>query len=568
MPAPTARAALQQLAALRLRAGEDVARQRLGLLHALARSALPRAADVHTLHEQLCFLRAYPGDAAVLAQVQAMLHDFAQRADLRRHRAALADSGIAGTAIRYRFFGGQAQWLAARWPAQLHLDRSSPEVDARLGAALPQLLTPAEADALIELRPGGHAALDRLRGPATDAAFWLQRLAAAPLPSLVRESLSDAVDAGYVLEPGPGTPSRSAAFFAPAPHARRLERALPRPGRPDLRAELARPPRRVRRLSVAEGRELADLAQAAMVTRARSLEAFSYADARDAWLLDDGDGLAFGFIGMQPERRHVLSASVGGLSLRNGVPIGYLQADLAGRSAALSFNTFDTFRGAEAGYTFARWLAALHHRYGTSSFTIEPYQLGHGNDEGLRSGAWWFYFKLGFLPHSAAGRSRADAERQRLARRPGARAADRTTLALAAEHLCFDLDESSPWPIPQPAALGLAAGAALAADPGLDRHAVLRRQAEALREACGIGSWRGFTRDQRRAWMAMAPVVALLGVERWAADERRALGELMRAKGARGEREHVLRCIAHPRFERALAEAISLSPAAGSRPRR
>lgn len=555
MPAPSARAALQQLAALRLQAGDGVAARRLELLSVLARSSLPRAADVHTLHEQLCFLRAYPGDRRVLEPVQAMLHGFAQRADLRRHRHALADSGIAGTAIRYRFFGGQAQWLATRWPAQLHLDRSSPEVDARLGAALPQLLTPAEADALIELRPGGFAALDRLRGAATDAAFWLRCLAAAPLPSLVRESISDAVDAGYVLEPGPDTPSRTAAFFASAPLARRLDRALPRPGRPDLRAELARPPRRVRRLAVAEGQALADLAQAAMVTRARSLEAFSYADPRDAWLLDDGDGLAFGFIGMRPERRHVLSASVGGLTFRNSVPIGYLQADLVGRSAALSFNTFDTFRGAEAGYTFARWLAALHHRYGTTSFTIEPYQLGHGNDEGLQSGAWWFYFKLGFLPRSAAGRARAAAERQRLARRAGARAADRTTLALAAEHLCFDLDASRPWPIPQPAALGLAAGAALGADRALDRELAVLRRAEALRTACGHGSWRGFTPDERRAWMALAPVVALLGVERWTADERRALGELMRAKGARSEREHVLRCIAHPRFEGALAAA-------------
>lgn len=565
MPATSARAALHQLAALRLQPGDGVAAQRLALLHTLARAALPGAADVLGLHEQLCFLRAYPGDGEVLARAQAMLQGFEQRADLRRHRAALADSGIAGTALRYRFFGGQAQWLAARWPAQLRLDRSSPEVDARLGAALPPLLTPAEADALIELKPGGFAALDRLRGPVTDAAFWLQRLAAAPLPSLVRESISDAVDASYVLDPGPGTPSRTAAFFGPAPLARDLARALPRQGRPELRAELARPPRRVRRLGVEQGQALADLAQAAMVTRARSLEAFSYADARDAWLLDDGDGLAFGFIGMQPERRHVLTASVGGLTFRNGVPIGYLQADILGRSAALSFNTFDSFRGAEAAYTFARWLAALHHRYGTTSFTIEPYQLGHGNDEGLQSGAWWFYFKLGFLPRSAEGRARAAAEQQRLTRRPGARASARTTLALAAEHLCFDLDAAQPWPIPQPAALGLMAGAALGGGPG--REAALHRQAQALFTACGIDRGRGLTPDERRAWLALTPVVALLDVERWTADERRALGELMRAKGWRSEREHVLRCIAHPRFERALIARVS-APAAASRPRR
>ena len=36
--------------------------------------------------------------------------------------------------------------------------------------------------------------------------------------------------------------------------------------------------------------------------------------------------------------------------------------------------------------------------FGSDTFAIYPYQLGHENDEGLQSGAWWFYYKLGFRP--------------------------------------------------------------------------------------------------------------------------------------------------------------------------
>ena len=36
--------------------------------------------------------------------------------------------------------------------------------------------------------------------------------------------------------------------------------------------------------------------------------------------------------------------------------------------------------------------------FGSDTFAIYPYQLGHENDEGLDSGAWWFYYKLGFRP--------------------------------------------------------------------------------------------------------------------------------------------------------------------------
>ena len=49
-----------------------------------------------------------------------------------------------------------------------------------------------------------------------------------------------------------------------------------------------------------------------------------------------------------------------------------------------------------------RLLAARAHLFGTRSFSIEPYQLGKNNDEGIASGAWWFYAKLGFRPRSPA----------------------------------------------------------------------------------------------------------------------------------------------------------------------
>jgi hypothetical protein len=291
-----------------------------------------------------------------------------------------------------------------------------------------------------------------------------------------------------------------------------------------------------------------------MVTRARSLESFSYADARDAWLVDDGEGLAYAFIGMLPERRHALAAIYGGLTLRNGVPIGYTQADIVGTSAALSFNTFDTFRGGEAAHTFARWLAALRHLFGSTSFTIEPYQLGVGNKEGLESGAWWFYSKLGFAPRDAAVRALAEREAARLARRRGARTPSATLLRLAQAHLFFDEDPKRPHPLPRPAALGLAAGAHLSALAGADRTAAIQKALQALLTACGADAL-ALTRTEREAWARLAPIVALLDVMAWPPEDRRSLGDLLSAKAARSERDYIARTIAHPRFEAALLRA-------------
>src|SRR5258708_11776048 len=63
-----------------------------------------------------------------------------------------------------------------------------------------------------------------------------------------------------------------------------------------------------------------------MVTRSRDLDVFSYADRNDVSLVDCGQGLQFVAFGAIPERRLLLEAVYGFLTLKNGVPIGYVLA--------------------------------------------------------------------------------------------------------------------------------------------------------------------------------------------------------------------------------------------------
>jgi hypothetical protein len=235
MPAPSPLAALERR---RLEFGPQAAQAKLALLKQLARSRLGGARAVARLHEALCFIRAYPDDAEVLAQAETLLEGFAGRADLRAHRAALADSGIAGTAIHYRFFAGQAQWLARCWPRELSLDRDDVEAEARIARALPTLVTPAEAQALVELKLSGHAALERLRGGTeSDAVFLLRRIAAMPGNGFTREAFSDTLDASFVLAPGAGHAVANRGVFRR--RAGGVRRDPPSRVRPDLRAEMA-----------------------------------------------------------------------------------------------------------------------------------------------------------------------------------------------------------------------------------------------------------------------------------------------------------------------------------------
>jgi len=232
-----------------------------------------------------------------------------------------------------------------------------------------------------------------------------------------------------------------------------------------------------------------------------------------------------------------------------------MQSDITGRSAALSFNTFDTFRGGEAAFTFARWLAALRHLFGTTSFSIEPYQLGKDNDEALDSGAWWFYAKAGFLPRDTATLGLMRDEQARVQRSARHRTRPATLRRLAAQPLFFDLDPARPHPQVRLAELGLRCGAALSARAGSDRErAVAEAGADLLRQ-CGLASLRGFSPDQREAWHRLAPLLALVDLGAWGNGERRALVDLVRAKGGRSERDYVARYLAHPGLDAALLRA-------------
>src|SRR6185295_13838326 len=103
-------------------------------------------------------------------------------------------------------------------------------------------------------------------------------------------------------------------------------------------------------------------------------------------------------VGVQPARRLMLEAVYAFLTLKNGVPIGYVLNSALFGSAEIAFNVFETFRGAEAAHVYGWVLSCVRSLFGVDSFTIYPYQLGQDNDEALDSGAWWFYQRLGFRP--------------------------------------------------------------------------------------------------------------------------------------------------------------------------
>ena len=488
-----------------------------------------------------------------------MLQRFSRRGDLRRFASRLESSGIAGTDIVYRFFPAMAEWLAARWPAQLHLEWgevATVERD-RIEIWLEYLAHYAETPALDVLPLSLREWIRRMKGPdQTDATFLVRRYAALPAGSRIRQQVFEELDLTMRLRPAPDTPSRTLAGIRRPVHyqARPLDTR-----RPDLRGELDRAPLPVRPVSLREGRRLIDLAREAMITRERDLDAFAYGNPRDVRIVDCGQGLELVAIGMIPERRLLLEAFYGLLTLRNGIPIGYVGLGALFGSAEVAYNVFDTWRGSEAARGYSAVLATAATLFGTDAFMVTPYQLGDDNEEGIESGAWWFYQKLGFVPRDRDARALMRRELARIRQNPRYRSTPATLRRLAKHPMYLwrgrprdDIQGILPL-----ANAGLAVMDLIAKRFDGDRELATRVCRVEAAQRLGLRAVPGGSAAERLWWDRWSPLVMCLpGVGRWTPQQRAALVQLIRAKGGTSEIDYARLFDRHLPLRRALSRLI------------
>jgi hypothetical protein len=475
---------------------------------------------------------------------------------MRRYRRELQDSGIAGTPIHFQFFPGAALWLARRWGEHLPIDWDEVESQSKLEELLEQVVLYAETPGLDEYGYSVREWIDLLKGPQeTDAAFLLGRLGQLQMSPFALEAMLEDLDLPFVLSPGPDTPARTREKHGGLPIA--YQTTALRRGRPSLRQELSRPLLSIRTLPVREGRKVIDLARATMVARCRALNAFTYAQQRDVRLVDCGNGLQFALIGVAPERRLLLEAIYAFVMLSNGVPVGYGTHTMLMGSSEIAYTIFDTFRSGESAVMFERSLALAQQLFGIDCFSLHPYQIGYNNEDAVRSGAWWFYQKMGFRPLEAdlLRIMRREVKRQNV--NDGYRSSPATLRQLADSGLYLYLDKPRDDVIGllSMGNVGLAVTRYVTQRFGYDRRGAERQCAQEAAKLLGVRSTRGFSTGERLAWARWSPLILVLpGVSRWPREDKRALVEVVRAKGGRHESDYLARFDRHRRLRRAIVK--------------
>lgn len=531
---------LAELEQARFRFGPDEGKKTAALISRLHNEHFPDAASLIRFHEALLFLRAYPANFEVVRAADLALESVAERTRGMDGLDEPEVSGIAGTAFSAVFSYDTARQLAPAFPGRIEADWEGYDTE-RLARCLPSLIPLVFEDASVEAHP---PYLEWLRAAKqegqSDVDWLLQRLSPAGYDSLelpLRWELGDSEVTRTRARFQTGAPL----FFQDGPLVRRRDVSIA-----DAGPELA-----VTALSPEEGEAVIAKTLATSAVRYRELYGFTYGDASRVMRADAGRGVVFYLWGAPPERRLPLRAYHCGLIVRNEVPVGYVETLTLFDRMEVGFNIYYTFREGESAWTYARLLKLMRQLMPVKCFSVDPYQLGHLNEEAIQSGAFWFYRKLGFRPVEPEAARLLAIEEKRISKNPGHRTAPARLRKLAAGHMLYGDDRT--WDRFIVRSLGLAAARKIAREFGGDAAAARCGAAAAVASALGM--------DREALPEEWALVLSLIpGLENWSAQEKQALVEIMSAKRSAEEFDYVRLMTRHERLRREIALMGSADP--------
>ncbi|HEY0408391.1 MAG TPA: hypothetical protein VGC89_21835 [Pyrinomonadaceae bacterium] len=560
------KAALDRLEELKRRFGTSESRSVEKTLAQLAARRFTDAASLIRFHEILLFLRAYPHSPATLRQAEDLLDSFHQRVEHLQTAGAedlyaLTEpevSGIAGTSFSALWGYDIVRHLNARHPMRVEIDWQDYEGAATLIAVLKILLPFFEDGAYVEY-PVPY--LKWLRAAKArgerDLACLLRCFEHYDVSPKEKAALFEALKIWVHWELGNSQATRT--------KMRRRARRIfyhdrPLLGRRDV--SLARElddtsPLPLTKLSRVEGETLLALGRDTMTVRYRELHGFTYGDARRVIRVDAGRGVEFYIWGVPARRRLPLLAYHSVLICKNGVPAGYSESLSLFERSECGLNLFYTFRDGESAWIYARLLRLFRQYLGVTVFSIDPYQLGFKNEEGIASGAFWFYRKLGFRPIQAKLARLVLNEERRIAARPGYRTPARALRQLATGHLLYETPAAKhrgDWDGFHIRNIGLAIQRRMVERfDGLEqkmRRACVSRVARVL--GAQTNNWND---DERRAFSDLALVLDLIpDLSRWSHEERQAVVRIVRAKAAAKELRYARLLQRHSKLRARLIE--------------
>ncbi len=153
-------------------------------------------------------------------------------------------------------------------------------------------------------------------------------------------------------------------------------------------------------------------------------------------------GVSVALYGMPPERQLPMESYIGYTLFKNGYPAAYAGGWVFGYRSDYGLNIYDQFRGGESAYMVAQVLRVYRQLFHVNYFQVEASQFGLDNPEGIATGVFWFYYKLGFRPNDPQLGQLAKKEFLKISAGKGYRSSEKTLLKFTESNISMNLKKA------------------------------------------------------------------------------------------------------------------------------
>ncbi|HEY2364471.1 MAG TPA: hypothetical protein VGK36_25370 [Candidatus Angelobacter sp.] len=574
MPINNAVRLLDRLEHARTQIGTIKERELVRALSAASRAKFGNdAQSLIRFHDLLLFFRAFPSGPNVLRLAERLLKSFEPRVKAVLVAGGDADDfapeevvGIAGTVVEATFSYPMVCWLVQRHAKSISIQWDDYERETQRAVIWPRFFPLMEEDSLTEANVPYLDWLKAARGR-QDELPWLvrqfQRLPGFPKETAEKEkaALYDSLEIMVRWDMSGASGSRASRTLSRKPvrdfyfHREPLIQRR----QVSLAQEFARPRLPIKVLPSREAEKTLDLVKEATGVRYREL--YGTANADPAWVVqaNPGRGVEIYFWGLPPQKRLPLRAYLAGFTVKNGVPINYVECISLFDWTEIGFNTFPAYRDGETAWIYAQTLRLLRQLHGSNAISVYPYQIGDGNEEAIASGAFWFYRKMGFRSMNQALEKLAQAEEKKVRANAKYRTSAATLRRLSKANVVYELPEAErgAWDSFSMRNIGLAVQKKMARDFYGDAQAMRKIAVAQLSGLLNVNPHQLKPHEQS-ALTDFATVLSLISdLSRWSAEEKAGLRAIIAAKSARTELRYQQLLVSHQRLRRAIQQVGS-----------
>jgi len=560
---------VRQLEKLRVSFGRESANRKLKLLQQLKLIAIMDVTLLKSCHDLLCFLRAYPDDAAVLKLVEGELQSFGKRVEqyrqLTRDRAGkkLLNSGLVDTVVEHPFSLGVTSQLLIWYPDKLSVDWDGIDEDVgdEMLSVLPLLAAWQENDTFDNddsIAIEDWLTVARGKRSRSDLETFVKLIGTSGLRPDMQRYLFDNLDLTVTWQLGDSTASRTLkrlpvrkVYYQKGDRRSRVS---------NLRAELREPAACLQRLSLSEGKKYVRAINEVLASRSRELFPITFADPSEVYLFEPGRGVQILIYGTNPDIRLPLESNFGAMLVRNGMPVGYGICATLFDCVEIAINIFPAFRSGESSYIIEQFFKLFYHHFGSQVFLVRSRQMGDGDDEPLHSGAFWFYYKLGFRAVKKRIRELAEEEYARIQRSSRYRSPIKMLRRLSKSDVFLHMESNQMhiWRELSLVNLGYVVTKYAAEAYDGNRDLMVDKSVVAVMSRLNVRRWKQWPENEIVSLERLAPLIANIpDLSRWSTKDKTALVRLIRAKGAVHERGFSLLSGHHVQFREALENLAS-----------